>query len=174
VGTFGKIGFIEQSSGEIQARARFRDYDGRTRLVAKTGPSRAAAERALKKELSSRQFPAGTGAIAAAMRLALLADTWLDAPHGWSTGTKRTYRSVVRNQVKPALGQLCVREVTRPVLSAGHWLPSHGVAERARRSRLGPACRECSGSRSRMARSPRIRCGTRLRGSVSARSHLEH
>jgi hypothetical protein len=37
VGTFGKIGFVEQSSGEIQARARFRDYDGRARLVAKTG-----------------------------------------------------------------------------------------------------------------------------------------
>jgi hypothetical protein len=27
------------------------------------------------------------------------------------------------------------------VLSAGHWLRSHGVAERAPRSRLGPACR---------------------------------
>jgi integrase len=117
VGTFGKIGFVEHSSGEIQARARFRDYDGRTRLVAKTGRSRAAAERALKKELSSRQFPAGTGAITAAMRLAPLADTWLDAPHGWSTGTERTYRSVVRNQVKPALGQLCVREVTPGVVS---------------------------------------------------------
>ena len=39
VGTFGKIGFIEQSSGEIQARARFRDYDGRTRLVVQDRPS---------------------------------------------------------------------------------------------------------------------------------------
>ena len=45
VGTFGKIGFIEQPDGVMQARARFRDYDGRTRLVAKTGRSRAAAER---------------------------------------------------------------------------------------------------------------------------------
>jgi hypothetical protein len=117
VGTFGKIGFVEQSSGDIQARARFRDYDGRTRLVAKTGPSRAAAERALKKELSSRQSPVGSGAITAAMRLASLADTWLDAPHGWSTGTERTYRSVVRKQVKPALGELCVREATPGVVS---------------------------------------------------------
>ncbi len=117
VGTFGKIGFVEQPGGMVQARARFRDYDGQTRLVSKIGRSRAAAERALKKELANRQPPAGDGAITASMRLAVLADLWLQAPHGWSTGTERTYRSVVRNQVKPALGQLCVREVTPGVVS---------------------------------------------------------
>ena len=42
VGTFGKIGFLLLPSGEVQARARFRDFDGRTRLVSKTGVSRAA------------------------------------------------------------------------------------------------------------------------------------
>jgi hypothetical protein len=31
VGTFGKIGFVEQPSGDVQARTRFRDFDGRTR-----------------------------------------------------------------------------------------------------------------------------------------------
>jgi integrase len=117
VGTFGRIGFVEQSSGEIQARARFRDYDGRTRLVSKIGPSRAAAERALKKELASRQAPMTDGAVSSSMRLSTLAEIWLDAPHGWSTGTERTYRSVVKNQVGPALGQLCIREVTPGVVS---------------------------------------------------------
>jgi hypothetical protein len=38
VGTFGKIGFLLLPRGEIQARARFRDFDGRTRLVSKTAP----------------------------------------------------------------------------------------------------------------------------------------
>ena len=46
LGTFGKIGFVDQPNGQVQARAKFRDYDGRVRLVSKSGRSRAAAERA--------------------------------------------------------------------------------------------------------------------------------
>jgi integrase len=49
--------------------------------------------------------------------MADLADAWLEAPHGWSTGTMRTYRSVVGKQVKPAFGRLCVREVTPGAVS---------------------------------------------------------
>jgi hypothetical protein len=115
----------------------------------------------------------GSGAITAAMRLASLANTWLDAPHGWSTGTERTYRSVVRKQVKPALGQLCVREATPGVVSRA--LAAIARSSGASAAKSTRAClSECSRSRSRMARSPRIRCGTRLRGSVSARRHREH
>lgn len=117
VGTFGKIGFVEQASGEIQARARVRDYDGRTRLVSKIGRSHAAAERALKAELTSRQAPGGTGAIRSSMRVEALADAWLESAHDWSTGTERTYRSVIKKQVKLALGQLRVQEVTPGVVS---------------------------------------------------------
>jgi integrase len=117
VGTYGRVSFVELPSGEIQARARFRDYDGRTRLVSKVGHSKAAAERALKAELTSRQGPAGTGAVGSSMRVQDLADAWLESAHGWSTGTERTYRSVVRKLVKPALGQLRVREVTPGVVS---------------------------------------------------------
>jgi len=90
VGTSGKIGFVTRPSGEIQARARFRDYDGRTRLVSKIARSRAAAERALKAELTSRQAPASGGALSAATRLDVLAEVWLAGAHGWSTGTERT------------------------------------------------------------------------------------
>jgi hypothetical protein len=39
---------------------KFRDYDGRVRLVSKVGASRAAAERALKAELTVRRAPGGT------------------------------------------------------------------------------------------------------------------
>jgi integrase len=100
----------------VQARAKFRDYDGRVRLVSKVGSSRAAAERALKAELTNRQGPGGVGALTAGTRMSALADTWLEADHGWSTGTMRTYRSVVRKQVQPAFGQLCIREVTPGVV----------------------------------------------------------
>jgi len=101
----------------FQARAKFRDFDGRVRLVAKYGRSRAAAESALKVELSRRQTPRGAGAIATSTHVSNLAQLWLDAPHGWSTGTERTYRSVIRNQVVPALGELRLREVTAGVVS---------------------------------------------------------
>ena len=49
--------------------------------------------------------------------MSALADAWLAADHGWSTGTERTYRSAVRAQVVPALGRLCLREVTPGVVS---------------------------------------------------------
>ena len=42
----------------MPARVKFRDYDGRVRLVSKTGASRAAAERALKQALTARRTPA--------------------------------------------------------------------------------------------------------------------
>ena len=45
VGTFGSVTFVAQSSGVVQARVRFRDYDGRVRLVSRTGRTKAAAER---------------------------------------------------------------------------------------------------------------------------------
>lgn len=117
IGTAGKILFVSRSNGQIQARAKFRDFDGRVRLVAKYGRSRAAAERALKLELANRQTPGGAGAVVAGTHVSDLAELWLDAPHGWSTGTERTYRSVVRNQVVPALGELRLREVTAGVVS---------------------------------------------------------
>ncbi len=52
MGTAGKTLFVSMSNGQIQARAKFRDFDGRIRLVANHGRTRAAAERALKIELT--------------------------------------------------------------------------------------------------------------------------
>jgi integrase len=101
----------------VQARALFRDYDGHTRLVSKTGRSRAAAERALKAEFTTRRTPVGSGSITSATRVGSLADAWLLRAHGWSTGTDRVYRSLVKNQVKPALGSLRIREVNPAVVS---------------------------------------------------------
>src|SRR5688572_31804099 len=117
LGTSGKVLFATLPNGRVKARVKFRDYDGRVRLVSKVGPSRAAAERALKAELTSRQAPGGVGAITSATRMVTLADAWMEVDHGWSTGTQRTYRSVINKQVKPAFGQLCIREVTPGVVS---------------------------------------------------------
>jgi hypothetical protein len=39
IGTAGKTLFLSMRNGQIQARAKFRDFDGRIRLVSKTGRS---------------------------------------------------------------------------------------------------------------------------------------
>ena len=116
LGTYGKVLCLALPDGRVKVRVKFRDYDGRVRLVSKTGASRAAAERALKAELTTRRAPGGTAALTSGSRMTALADAWLAADHGWATGTERTYRSVVRTQVKPAFGQLCLREVTPGVV----------------------------------------------------------
>ena len=82
LGTSGKVLFATLPNGRVRARGKFRDYDGRVRLVSKVGPSRAAAERALKAELTSRQALGGTGAITAATRMVTLADAWMEDDHG--------------------------------------------------------------------------------------------
>ena len=66
--------------------------------MSKIGRSRAAAERALKAELTVRVAPGGSGALTAAMRVDALADAWLAAANGWSTGTERTYASIGRSE----------------------------------------------------------------------------
>jgi integrase len=117
LGTYGKVLFRQLPSGQVLARVKFRDFDGRVRLVSKTGRTRAGAERALKTELTNRQAPGGAGALTADTKLAFLADAWLAADRGWSTGTQRTYRSIVSKQVKPTLGQLRLREISPGLIS---------------------------------------------------------
>jgi hypothetical protein len=87
VGVYGRIHFVEQPSGETQARTRFRDYGGRIRMVTKVGRSRAAAKRSLKTELTNRQALGGGSAITGSTRVTALADVWMEAEHGWSNGT---------------------------------------------------------------------------------------
>ena len=102
LGTHGKVLFLDMPNGQVQARAKFRDYEGRVRLVAEVRRSRAAAERALKAELTSRQAPGGAGAIGSGTRITDLADARLDADHGChgsstsSSGSLRTISPVAR------------------------------------------------------------------------------
>jgi len=42
IGTFGEITFINRANGRVEARARYRDWDGQTRLIQATASSRPA------------------------------------------------------------------------------------------------------------------------------------
>jgi hypothetical protein len=55
-------------------------------------------------------------------------EAWLAADHGWSIGTERTYRSVIRTSVLPAFGQLTLQPAPlRPTCSAS---PQHRLRPR--------------------------------------------
>src|SRR3954464_3559606 len=139
LGTYGKILFLAQPNGQVKARVKFSDFDGRVRQVGRVAPSRAAAERALKADLANRQAVSSGVSLTGATRMTALADAWMKADHGWSTGTERTYRSVVNRQVKPAFGQLCIREVTPGVVG-------RALSAIAKNSGPGAAKRAAAGS----------------------------
>jgi integrase len=54
VGTFGEILLLARAPGKVEARARYRDWDGMLREIQVTAKTGAAAERALKAKLAQR------------------------------------------------------------------------------------------------------------------------
>lgn len=109
-GTQGTFTYFELPNGKVKARVRFRDYDGTTRLVSRTGSSQPNAQRALKRALTTRRGAGGTD-ISHRTRIDALADAWLAAPHTWSPGTARTYGYIIE-RVKASLGGLRIEEAT--------------------------------------------------------------
>lgn len=110
VGTWGTIR-IGPAPGGHRARARFRDYDGRTRDVERTGKTKGAARSALTAALADRTAP-GTSEITADTTMAQLSEIWLAeiAAAGRAENTRRRYRETLENYVRPALGALRIRE----------------------------------------------------------------
>jgi integrase len=93
-----------------------RDFDGAIRQVTKFGPSKAAAERALKLALRDRVAP-GQSDVTGETRVEDLGKRWLqDLPADRSTGTRQTYTYVLTKYVIPAVGALRVREVSTPAI----------------------------------------------------------
>ena len=100
LGTHGKVLFLDMPNGQVQARAKFRDYDG---AAGGRGPSVPCRSRTgVKAELTSRQAPGGAGAIGSGTRITDLADARLNADHGCngsstsSSGSLRTISPVAR------------------------------------------------------------------------------
>ena len=114
LGTWGRITRTEVSPGKWRARARFRDFTGRTKQVEATGESGAKAERALLATLRKRVQSAGdtitgdtTVAALATVYLAQLEDS-----DQWTEQTVQRYTAAVDTHVLPALGELTLIEAT--------------------------------------------------------------
>jgi len=118
LGTHGKVGFtvVAGSRTRVRARTYFRDLDGEVRQVTKFGPSKAAAERALKLALRDRVAP-GQSDIDGETQVEVLGRRWLDGlPSDRSPNTRQTYSYVLENYVIPTVGALRVREVSTPAV----------------------------------------------------------
>ena len=78
----GRIARIQVSPGVRNAKCRFRDADGVTRVVQRRGPDGdkhgKAAEDALRESLKGRQPPVAAGGVSAATLIMTLIDAHID------------------------------------------------------------------------------------------------
>ncbi|TNH29035.1 site-specific integrase [Micromonospora orduensis] len=114
IGTWGKIRTQKLGPNRFRARARFRDYDGKTRDIEATGTTGPAAERALKVKLRDRTTP-NDDEITRETRVSTLADLWIDeitTEERIAAQTIQRYETSTRNAILPALGNLRIREAS--------------------------------------------------------------
>lgn len=115
VGTFGEIGYSLAGSGRTVARARYRDWDGKTRIVQATGETARAAERALKAKLSERSlFQPSSTVLTPDSPFPDLVAYWLeelDLEDRLAKRTRDLYERNMRTLVVPAFRNLTLREI---------------------------------------------------------------
>ena len=114
LGTFGKIRAYPVPGG-FRCRTLFRDYDGVTRPVERSGRTKAAADRALREALRDRAYLApGDVDVTPDTKLAVAAEAWYrgfcDEPR--SPTTLQAYRGRLDQLIIPSLGNLRLRELT--------------------------------------------------------------
>jgi integrase len=128
IGEYGKIRFSEirdKSTGRVvgyRARALYRGNDGIVREIERSGASKTKAEKALKLAIKRvLQTPSGSE-INSNTRFCEVATRWFEwqerrvASGERATGTLDNYRSVLKNHILPAFGELRLYEVTVPRL----------------------------------------------------------
>lgn len=114
IGTSGKIRTEKLGPNRFRARARFRDYDGKTRDIEATDTTGPAAERALKVKLRDRATP-NDDDITRETRISRLAELWIEeitAEERIAPQTIHRYETSVRTAIVPALGNLRIREAS--------------------------------------------------------------
>lgn len=114
LGTWGKITRTEIADNKWRARARFRDFTGRTKQREAYGESGAKAERNLLKSLRNEVESAGD-TITGSTTVTALSKIWLADPDLTENCTAQTverYTDSVNQHVLPALGVYMLMEVT--------------------------------------------------------------
>lgn len=114
VGAYGKIYTKQIGPKTWRAEAYYRDHDGETRRMTRTGTSKTAAENRLKEALSKVGDEVRGGEVTSDMRVRTVAELWLqevreEAAGGrFSANTVRNYSGYVKNWINPAVGSLVI------------------------------------------------------------------
>lgn len=117
IGRFGEITTRVLPSGRFEARTRYRDWDGRTRIVQATADTAKAAERALKQKLAGRsgvQPAASSDHLTPDSPFGDLVAYWLqdlDLEGRISKTTRLLYERNMRTLVLPVFEHLTLREI---------------------------------------------------------------
>ena len=115
IGTFGDIDSRKVPSGRFEARTRYRDWDGHTRVVQATGKTAKAAEQALKSQLAQRHVTQPTNsALTPDSLFRDLVTYWLDdidQEGRISPTTRNLYERNMRTLVLPDFSHLTLREI---------------------------------------------------------------
>jgi integrase len=118
LGTMGEIRCYDLTGGGVRAVANYRDYDGVTRRVERTGRTRADARGRLKAACRDRGRTDAHSDISPRTTVKAVAEAWfreidLAVEAGdRSPGTAQAYRDRLDRQVIPAIGSLRLGEVS--------------------------------------------------------------
>ncbi len=118
IGSHGKIHTKQLPNKVWEASARFRDHDGTTPRVRRTGRTKTAAENALKKKLVALVTEIRGKEINLDTRFRTIIDLWIEeielaAQLGdMAEGSVRQFKSYIKNWIKPAFGALQMRELS--------------------------------------------------------------
>jgi integrase len=122
IGTYGTIGVFPVAGGGFRAVAKFRDLDGVTRKVGRTGATAAIARNRLREHFRDRARQGPASGLSGDTRFRVVADEWIAGVHQLamqgtrSPNTAQIYRLALVTHVLPALGELRLHEVTVPRL----------------------------------------------------------
>jgi len=115
IGSHGQITVMDLPDGRVEVRTRYRDGDGKSRLVSARANSRSAAEAELRKRLAQRNLyqPVDT-TLSLDSVFGELVDYWLadlDLENRIAPSTRRGYEDAMRKLVLPAFQHLTLREI---------------------------------------------------------------
>ena len=118
VGTMGEIRCYKTAKSRFRAVAKYRDYDGVTRQVERTGKSDTQARNRLKEACRDRGRTDAAAEITPATTVKAVAEEWFSEIQAAvvagdrSPSTAQAYRDRLDNQVIPSMGALRLREIS--------------------------------------------------------------
>lgn len=114
IGTWGDINVRQVAEGTHEARARFRDPDGRLRLVSARGPSASAAKAALRDRLAARATTTAPAAgLGPTTTITDLCATWIATKTGEILPQSiDDYEQTITGLIRPRIGEVTLIEAT--------------------------------------------------------------